>query len=86
MEDTTENLTFQESETLPPPDFPERKPVLREEMSLAALTFGIIFVLVGAAAIAVALGAPVTLWGLTVGFLGAAGLALLIGAVASARR
>lgn len=62
------------------------RPVLREKLHLADLTFSIVFLIVGLAAIAAAFEAKISLWELFLGLLGAAGVVLLIGAFFTARK
>lgn len=69
-----------------PPAFSQPEPIRKDRLSLADLTFSILFIIVGVIAIAVALGVQVSLWEIGVGLVGAAGLILLIGAFVTARK
>lgn len=60
--------------------------IRKEQVSLGAVTFAVIFTLVGVAAILLALGVEISLWTLTLCIAGAAGLALLIAALFETKR
>lgn len=68
------------------PDAAKPAPQLKERLGLVDLTFSIVFIVVGLAAIAIALGAKINLWELNLALLGTAGVVLLVGAFVTARR
>lgn len=65
---------------------PKTTPQLKEKLGLVDLTFSIVFIVVGLAAIAIALGAKINLWELNLALLGTAGVVLLLGAFITARK
>ncbi|EEZ90944.1 hypothetical protein HMPREF0578_1947 [Mobiluncus mulieris 28-1] len=65
---------------------PKTTPQLKEKLGLVDLTFSIVFIVVGLAAIAIALGAKIDLWELNLALLGTAGVVLLLGAFVTARK
>ncbi|MCV0002925.1 hypothetical protein [Mobiluncus mulieris] len=65
---------------------PKTTPQLKEKLGLVDLTFSIVFIVVGLAAIAIALGAKIDLWELNLALLGTAGVVLLLGAFITARK
>lgn len=90
-EATTYGVNHTEAATGTPPVSPrnvpqQSQPVSKDRLSLADLTFSILFIIVGVIAIAVVLGAQVSLWEIGVGLVGAAGLVLLVGAFVTARK